>query len=157
MTAYFSQPATAPGRETTTTAPAQPAQPAAHEAQPSAAPPSAPSSGSPPGMSWTLILIMALPLLLVVMTSRSQSKKQKKIEESLKVGDRVVTRAGLIGKLTEVGERTAKIEIAPGVTVQMLKASIEGVDAPPAAKAADAKDGAGDKESAKDRAQEKKA
>jgi preprotein translocase subunit YajC len=107
-------------------------------------------------MSWTLILIMALPLLLVVTTSRSQSKKQKKIEESLKVGDRVITRAGLIGKLTELGERTAKIEIAPGVSVQMLKSSIEGVDAPPAAKSADAKD-AGDKESAKDRAQEKKA
>jgi preprotein translocase subunit YajC len=111
-----------------------------------------------------MILIMALPLLLVLLTSRSQSKKQKKLEESLKVGDRVVTRSGLIGRLTEVGERTAKLDIAPGVTVQMLKTAIEGVDTPPAAKTADAKDGADkggaagkDKESAKDRAQEKKA
>jgi preprotein translocase subunit YajC len=105
-----------------------------------------------------LILIMALPLLLVILTSRNQSKKQKKIEESLKVGDRVFTRSGLIGKLTEIGDRTTKVEIAPGVTVQMLKTAIEGTDTPAPARSADpAKDSAKDKEPLKDKPQEKKA
>jgi preprotein translocase subunit YajC len=75
-----------------------------------------------------MMLVMALPLLLVVFTSRSQAKKQKKLEESLKVGDRVVTRSGLLGKLVEVGDRTARLEIAPGVVASLLKTSIEGVD-----------------------------
>jgi preprotein translocase subunit YajC len=110
-----------------------------------------------------LILIMALPLLLVILTSRNQSKKQKKIEASLKVGDRVFTRSGLIGKLTEIGERTTKVEIAPGVTVQMLKTAIEGTDTPDAAKAAARpetskdKEPSKDKDSLKDKPQEKKA
>ena len=75
-----------------------------------------------------MMLVMALPLLLVVFTSRSQAKKQKKLEESLKVGDRVVTRAGLLGKLVDVGDRTARLEIAPGVVATLLKTAIEGVD-----------------------------
>jgi preprotein translocase subunit YajC len=87
-----------------------------------------------PGM----LIMMALPLLLLVFMTRSQSKKQKELEASLKVGDKVVTSAGLIGKIVDLGERTARIEIAPGVNVQMLKTSIQGPDQPPdAAKDAD--------------------
>jgi len=84
------------------------------------------------------ILIMLLPLLFVLFMSRNQSKKQKELEAALKPGDRVVTQSGLIGKLLEIGDRTAKLEIAPGVNVQILKASIQGVDGEP--KAAEAKD-----------------
>ncbi len=61
--------------------------------------------------------------------SRNQNKKQRAIESSIKVGDRVVTRAGAIGKVTDVGERIIKLELAPGVNVQFLKTAIEGIDA----------------------------
>jgi len=61
---------------------------------------------------------------------------RKQIESNLKVGDRVVTRSGLVGRIVDLGER-AKIEIAPGVTVQMLKTAIEGLDVPPEAKPAE--------------------
>lgn len=93
-----------------------------------------------------MILFFLLPLLLVFMMTRSQNKKQRELESALKPGDQVVTQAGLIGKLLEVGERTVKLEIAPGVNVKVLKASIQGVDG----------DGAKPAE-AKDKAQEKKA
>jgi preprotein translocase subunit YajC len=55
----------------------------------------------------------------------------------------------LIGKIIELGDRTAKLEIAPGVNVQMLKTAIEGVDG-----GSDAKDEK--KDTAKDKAEEKK-
>jgi preprotein translocase subunit YajC len=98
---------------------------------------------------------MALPLLLIFLTMRGQSKKQKQIESTLKTGDTVVTQSGLIGKITEfVGETRVKVEIAPGVNVRMLKSAISGVDGGET-KAADAKD-AKDKD-AKDKPQEKKA
>jgi preprotein translocase subunit YajC len=105
------------------------------------------------------MLILLLPLLLIFLMTRSQTKKQKQLESSLKVGDRVLAQSGLIGKLIEVGDRTVKLEIAPGVNVQMLKSSIQGLDGAdqkPAA-ALDAKQDAKAKEPAKDKPQEKKA
>jgi len=92
------------------------------------------------------ILFFLLPLLFVFLMTRNQSKKQKELESALKPGDKVVTQAGLIGKLIEVGDRTVKLEIAPGVNVQVLKAAIQGVDGEPKPAA-----------EAKDKAQEKKA
>jgi len=62
--------------------------------------------------------------------NRSQTKKQQKLESNLKKGDRVLTNSGLIGRIAEMGERTVKIEIAPGVNVQMVKSAIQGLDAP---------------------------
>ena len=72
---------------------------------------------------------MLLPLLLVffmLWTSRSQSKKQKELEASLKPGDVVVTQSGLIGKIIDLGEVNTKLEIAPGVNVKVRKSSIQG-------------------------------
>ena len=97
------------------------------------------------------VLILLLPLLLIFLTMRGQSKKQKQIEAGLKTGDRVITQSGLIGKIIELGERTVRIEIAPGVNVQMLKSAIQGPDC------GDTKPGDAKDKDAKDAKQEKKA
>ena len=74
------------------------------------------------------------PLLLVGMlvfifwSSRSQQKKQEQTVTSLKKGDRVLTQSGLVGRLIETDARYAKLEIAPGVKVQVLKSSLTGRD-----------------------------
>lgn len=75
------------------------------------------------------MLIFLVPLAFFLLMSRNQNKKQREIETSLKVGDRVVTRAGAIGKVVDVGERVVKVELAPGVNVQFLKTAIDGIDA----------------------------
>jgi preprotein translocase subunit YajC len=78
---------------------------------------------------------MLFPLLLVGMlfflfwSSRSQQKKQDAAISQLKKGDRVVTQSGLIGRLVEIEPRYAKLEIAPGVKVQVLRTSLTGRDA----------------------------
>ena len=107
----FAQPSPAPGRESGNAATTQPSTPAPGDA-------GAPQQGPFGGMG--MILVMALPLLLLVFMTRSQSKKQKELEASLKVGDRVVTQAGLIGELIDMDEKVAKVKIAPGTTVQVL-------------------------------------
>jgi preprotein translocase subunit YajC len=74
-------------------------------------------------------MMLVLPLLLILMwSSRSQQKKQHEAVTALKKGDRVVTQSGLIGKLLETGDRYAKVEIAPGVKVEVLKSSLLGKD-----------------------------
>ena len=98
-----------------------------------------------------MTLAMLLPLLFVVILTMRGQSKQKKIEQTLKTGDTVLTQSGLIGKITEfVGETRVKVEIAPGVSVKMLKSAISGVDGGEV-KSTDAKS------DAKDKAQEKKA
>ena len=75
------------------------------------------------------MLIMVVPLvLLMVFTSRSQAKKQTKLLSSLQKGDRVVTSGGMVGKLVELGDRYAKVEVAPGVKIDVLKSGLLGKD-----------------------------
>ena len=120
----LSQPMTAPGREGSASAPTQ-------TALPSAPPPSEGPRGGPAGFEGILPLLLPVVVIFVVMSfmRRNETKRQKTLESSLKVGDRVVMQSGILGKLVELGERTAKLDVAPGVTIQVLKTSISGVDA----------------------------
>jgi preprotein translocase subunit YajC len=75
------------------------------------------------------MLAMVAPLLLLMFwSSRSQAKKQEKVLAGLAKGDRVLTQGGLAGKYLETTDRFAKIEIAPGVKVDVLRSSILGKD-----------------------------
>ena len=111
----------APGRETNASTVVAPAAPADHGA--------APAHAEGGLTSMLPMLIMVVPLvLLMLFTSRSQSKKQKKVLESLQKGDRVILQGGLVGKLVEIGDRLAKVELAPGMKVEVLKSGLLGKD-----------------------------
>lgn len=126
--------------------------------QPSQPAQSGPPTGGPAGGAggfggMGMMLIMFVPMLLVIfLLNRSQGKKQKELESKLKKGDRVLVAGGLVGKIAELGSKYAKIEIAPGVKVQMLKTAIQGLDTgDESSTSASAKDGGKDKsESSKD-------
>jgi preprotein translocase subunit YajC len=125
----FQAPPPAPGRDgpagsgPTTTTPGT----TAPTDVPGAAPGGIGAPGSPLGSVMPL-LIVVLPILLLFMTMRGQTKKQKQVESGLKTGDTVITNSGLIGKITDMTETRVKVEIAPGVSVRMLKSAISGVD-----------------------------
>jgi preprotein translocase subunit YajC len=76
-----------------------------------------------------MMLVMVAPVLLMLLfSSRSQQKKQAAVIAGLKKGDRVLTQGGLVGRLVEVGDRFAKLEISPGVKVEVLKSGLLGAD-----------------------------
>jgi preprotein translocase subunit YajC len=133
LSTYSFQPS-APGQ-----GPAAPPPPTTGTQQPDGpAPAQGQQQQSLPMMS---LLVMALPILLIFMTMRGQTKKQRQVESGLKTGDTVITQSGLIGKVTEmIGETRVKVEIAPGVNVKMLKSAISGVDAGEVKTGTDAKD-----------------
>ena len=89
-------------------------------------------------MLFPLLLLVPL-LLLMFWSTRSQQKKQAAVIAGLKKGDRVLTQSGLVGKLIEIGDRYAKIEVAPGVKVELLKSGLLGKDTPETAAAAEQK------------------
>lgn len=150
MTTSFSfQPSQIPGREGAPAAP-QPVQ---------GTPPPAgdPGPGAPPGGGLSQMLFLLLPLVFFFLLW-SQSRKQKQVEKTLKAGDRVILQSGFVGKIVDLGTTRAKIELAPGVNVQVLKSAIQGLDAgEPKPEPSDSKAKEPAKEPAKDKAQEKKA
>lgn len=118
----------APGRpESPQAAPAQPAPaPATQQQEPAKG---GPPPESPGAFSLLFPLLLLLPLFLIMFwSSRSQQKKQAQALTALKKGDRVLTQSGLVGKLVEVGDRYAKIEVAPNVKIEMLKTGLLGKD-----------------------------
>lgn len=116
LAAYQSVPP-APGREPGTVQPATP--------------PAGGGGAPPPSMFGGLLplVLMVLPMLLLLFfTSRSQQKKQAAALANLKKGDRILTQSGLVGRLVELGDRFAKLEIAPGVKIEVLRSSVLGAD-----------------------------
>jgi preprotein translocase subunit YajC len=149
------QPSSAPGRD----APAAPATKTSTH-QPDAPAGTGTSSQSPMGGQW-MLLAFAVPVALMLFMSRNQTKKQKQLEASIKVGDEVLTQSGIMGRVSELDERIYKIEIAPGVKIRVLKSAVSGLAAPEPAKGDKDKDKDKDKAEAKadakDKSQEKKA
>ena len=128
FSAFFQAVPPAPGRGESAPQPGQLAPDA-----PSGPGPAGPPGGGLGGM-FPLLLIVPMILVMFFMNSRQQ-KRQKETESKLKIGDRVVTQSGIIGKLTEKTDRYIKVEIAPGIKVQMLRTALNGLDSADAEKA----------------------
>jgi preprotein translocase subunit YajC len=119
-------------------APGRPAGPEAAPAVQHQPPPSGGHAQESGGLGPLLPLLLLVPLvLLMLFSSRSQQKKQQAAIAGLKKGDRVLTQSGLVGKLVEIGDRYAKLELAPGVKVDILKSGLLGKDSPETAAAAE--------------------
>jgi preprotein translocase subunit YajC len=71
-------------------------------------------------------LVFILIWIVVVLPQNRARKTQQEVVADLKVGDQVVTVGGLIGKLTYLNqdEDIAKLEIANGVEIRIIPASI---------------------------------
>lgn len=93
----------------------------------------APQQAAPPGGSMITMLLPILILVPFLFMSFRRNKKEAEARKNLKKDDKVVTQAGLIGILVELNERTAKIKIAPGTTVEVLASSVSSYDPAPAA------------------------
>jgi preprotein translocase subunit YajC len=93
----------------------------------------APAAGAPQAgaLSFSPLIMMAvLFAIFYFMTIRPQMKRQKehrKLLDELSRGDEVIMTGGLAGRIEEVGDTFVRVEIAPGVVVQMQKASVTQV------------------------------
>jgi len=85
------------------------------------------ASGSAGGGLSGMLMIVAMIVVFYFFMIRPQSKKQKEIKkarEALSVGDKVVTSGGIYGKIREINDSTFIVEIAPGVSIKVDKASV---------------------------------
>ena len=72
-----------------------------------------------------LIVIFVLFYFMLIRPQLKQAKEQRKLIEALQKGDEVITAGGLAGKVTKVSDAFVSVEIAPEVSVQVQKHTIQ--------------------------------
>ena len=107
-------PGPAPEQQTQT---AQPAPAGAEHQQP---PPSMGLLGSP-----LFLMLLFVPFIFLMWR---RNKKETEARAKLKKGDKVIAGGGLVGEISDIDERIAKVKIAPGVTVQVLTTGLSAFE-----------------------------
>ena len=60
------------------------------------------------------LLIFAVFYFLIIMPQQKRAKKEKQFERDLKVGDRIITKSGIHGKVAELSEDSVIVETMSG-------------------------------------------
>ncbi|RLK62061.1 preprotein translocase subunit YajC [Actinokineospora cianjurensis] len=72
-----------------------------------------------------LIAVLAIPLILGSRRQKKMVAQQQELQNSLTVGDRVMTTSGLYGTVSDISDDASiGIEIAPGVETVWLRQAI---------------------------------
>ena len=75
-----------------------------------------------------LILIFAIMYFLLIRPQQRKLKDHKKMVESLRRGEMIVTQGGLIGKVTKVKEdNELEVELSEGVKVRVVQSTVAQV------------------------------
>jgi preprotein translocase subunit YajC len=74
-----------------------------------------------------LVLVFAIFYFLMFRPQQQAAKAQREKLNAVKKGDSVVTAGGLIGKVTKVDDGQVEVEIATGVKVKVVKATLADV------------------------------
>ena len=84
------------------------------------------------GMLVPMLLIFAIFYFMMIRQQQRTEKERRKMIEELRAGAKVVFAGGFIGTIREAKEKTFIIEIAPGVSVEVARASVSGIAEEPA-------------------------
>lgn len=70
-----------------------------------------------------LVAMFAILYFLMIRPQQKRVKKEKEFESSIKVGDKIITKAGIHGRILEISENTIILETMSG-KLKMEKAAI---------------------------------
>ncbi|UOX34138.1 preprotein translocase subunit YajC [Flavobacterium sediminilitoris] len=70
-----------------------------------------------------ILLMIAIFYFLMIRPNQQRAKKEKAFEAALKIGDKIITKAGIHGKIAELSETTVVIETMAG-KIKMEKSAI---------------------------------
>jgi preprotein translocase subunit YajC len=74
-----------------------------------------------------LVIIIVLFYFVLIRPQMKQGKEQKKMLNSIKPGDEVLTTAGIVGKIKNMNESFIDLEIAQDVTIKMQKQALSKI------------------------------
>lgn len=76
----------------------------------------------------SMLLVFAILYFLILRPQQVQAKKRAEMLTALKAGDRIITIGGLVGTVKKVTDTKVFVEIAEGMTVEMLRNAISQLD-----------------------------
>ncbi len=101
-------------------------------AQQQPAAPGAPAPGGAFGMFLPLIIVFIIFYFLVFRPQQKQQKQRRQMLANLKRGDEVVTNGGIYGKIADLTDTVAHLQIANNVTIKVDRAQIGNLASGPA-------------------------
>lgn len=82
------------------------------------------AAGNPIMQFLPMVLIIVVFYFFMIRPQMKKAKDHKKFVEELKKGDKVVTTAGIHGKITDMNDTTFVIEVESGVKIRFDKSAI---------------------------------
>jgi preprotein translocase subunit YajC len=71
-----------------------------------------------------MVLIFVVFYFLLIRPQQKKAKQHREMVAAVTKGDEVVTNGGVLGKITDVDDNFASVEIASGIIVRVQKAAI---------------------------------
>ena len=71
-----------------------------------------------------MILIVIVFYFFMIRPQMNKAKEQKKFVEALKKGDKVVTTAGIHGRITDINDTTMVLEVEGGTKIRFDKSAV---------------------------------
>ena len=71
-------------------------------------------------------IILGIFYFLILMPMKRRQKKIEEFQQSLKVGDRIVTTSGIYGQITKVNEQSVQVQVADKVRLEFARQAIGG-------------------------------
>lgn len=87
----------------------------------------APAAGDPFMALLPLVLFAVVFYFLLIRPQAKRQKEHRKMVESLAKGDEIITMGGMAGRIAEIGENFALVEIADGIKVKIRRTAVESV------------------------------
>jgi len=87
----------------------------------------APQPAGGMSMMIPMLLILAIFYFMMIRPQQRKEKERRKMIEELRAGAKVVFAGGLMGTIQEATEKTFKVEIAPGTTIEIARSCVTGI------------------------------
>jgi len=71
-------------------------------------------------------VILGIFYFLILLPMNKRQKKVQEFQESLKVGDKVITTGGIYGQVTRVSEKSVQLQIAERVRIEIARSAVGG-------------------------------
>jgi preprotein translocase subunit YajC len=71
-------------------------------------------------------IILGIFYFLILLPMNKRQKKVQEFQESLKVGDKVITTSGIYGQVTRVNDKSVQLQVAERVRVEFARTAIGG-------------------------------
>jgi preprotein translocase subunit YajC len=72
-------------------------------------------------------IILGIFYFLILLPMNKRQKKVQEFQESLKVGDKVITTSGMYGQITRVSDKSVQLQVAERVRIEFARTAIGGL------------------------------